>query len=84
MCDDTETTHRNRHAQRRKIKGTGSSVFTPRYTPLQLPSLDPLGPIATSTLDNHAMEPVLFAAVLMLFITKFTALTAVTVYFINS
>lgn len=41
-------------------------------------------PIATSTLHNHAMEPVLFAALLMLFITKFTALTAVTVYFINS
>ena len=49
-----------------------------------LPSFDPLGPIATSNLDNHAMEPVLFAAVLMLFITKFTALTAVGVYFINS
>jgi hypothetical protein len=41
-------------------------------------------PIATSTLRNHAMEPILFAAVLMLFVTKFTALTAVTVYFINS
>jgi hypothetical protein len=26
---DTVITHRNRHAQRRKIKGTGSSVFTP-------------------------------------------------------
>jgi hypothetical protein len=30
------------------------------------------------------MAIILFAAVLMLFITKFTALTAVTVYFINS
>lgn len=30
------------------------------------------------------MEPILFAAVLMLFITKFTSLTAITVYFINS
>jgi hypothetical protein len=61
----------------------------PRACQLQLqlhqhPLIHLLRPIATSTLRNHAMEPILFAAVLMLFVTKFTALTAVTVYFINS
>jgi hypothetical protein len=34
---------------------------------------------------NHAiMAPVLFAAVLVLFVTKLASLTAVTVYFINT
>lgn len=30
------------------------------------------------------MAPVLFAAVLVLFITKFASLTAITLYFVNS
>jgi hypothetical protein len=82
---DMQLTHRNRHAQRRKQgQGHGTCRLHSLITPLQLPSFGSTWSIATSTLDNHAMEPVLFAAVLMLFITKFTALTAVGVYFINS
>jgi hypothetical protein len=65
--------------------GTGFNLPT-NLTPTPHPQLHlhPPDTIATSTLHNHAMEPILFAAVLMLFVTKFTALTAVTVYFINS
>jgi hypothetical protein len=69
----------------RRRGGTGFNLPT-NLTPTPHPQLHlhPPDTIATSTLHNHAMEPILFAAVLMLFVTKFTALTAVTVYFINS